>query len=173
MFKLLGLLAVLSYAALTAGLAPAHAQKSLPAPQGAPILTVTGQIAVHNAGDAAVFDRALLRTIGQSKLKTSTSWTEGTPEFEGVLVRDLLKAVGATGTKVTVIALNDYRVVLPVSDFEQYPVLLADRMDGKELTPRDKGPTWIVYPRDEYKALQNPETNSKWVWQVKEIRVEP
>lgn len=155
------------------GAGTAWGQKPLSAPRTAPILTVSGQIAVRNAGDAAVFDREMLHALGQAKLKTSTSWTSGTPEFEGVLMRDLLRAVGASGSKITVIALNDYQVVLPVSDFEQYPVLLADRMDGKNLTARDKGLTWIVYPRDEYKALQNPETNAKWVWQVKEIRVEP
>jgi hypothetical protein len=36
---------------------------------------------------------------------------------------------------------------------------------------RDKGPLWIIYPQDDFPALNNKESQSKWAWQVKEIRV--
>jgi len=39
-------------------------------------------------------------------------------------------------------------------------------MDGEPLSVRDKGPIWIVYPRDEFPELATPEVNSRWIWQL-------
>jgi hypothetical protein len=50
-------------------------------------------------------------------------------------------------------------------------VLLAMRMNGQALTPRDKGPIWIVYPRDDYAPLRDPKINDRWIWQLKAIDV--
>ena len=58
-----------------------------------------------------------------------------------------------------------------MSDLE-YGVLLAMRMDGQPLTLRTKGPLWIVYPRDTYAALNDVRYDSRWVWQLKSLRVE-
>jgi hypothetical protein len=58
-----------------------------------------------------------------------------------------------------------------MADFAKYPVLLAYSMDGKALTARDKGPLWIVYPRDDYPEIKDPLLDSRWVWQLKEIDV--
>ena len=44
-------------------------------------------------------------------------------------------------------------------------------MDGEELRVRDKGPLWIVYPRDDFPELDNRLIRSRWVWQVKELMV--
>lgn len=144
---------------------------SLAAPQGNQILEVSGSIAVKNSGDSAKFDLAMLEKIGVAKVKTSTAWTEGEPQFEGVLVRDLLKALGATGNTVTAVAINDYKVEIPVADFNKYGVILAYRQDGKELRIRDKGPLWIIYPQDEHPELKTKQTQAKWIWQLKELRV--
>jgi hypothetical protein len=144
---------------------------ALPAPQERSILEVTGKIANTNAGNRAQFDLPMLEKIGITKVTTSTAWTEGKPVFEGVLVRDLLNAVGASGDKITVVALNDYKVDVPVSDFKNFPVILAYRMDGQALRVKDKGPLWIVYPADDYPELNNKQTQNKWVWQVKEIQI--
>ena len=91
--------------------------------------------------------------------------------FEGVRIRDLLQAVGADGATITPVALNDYKLDIPREDFDKYPVILAYRMDGEELRVRDKGPLWIVYPRDDFPELDNRLIRSRWVWQVKELMV--
>jgi hypothetical protein len=144
---------------------------TLPAPQERVILEVTGKIANTNAGDRAQFDLPMLEKLGIAQRKTATAWTDGEPAFEGVLMRDLLNDVGASGEKVTVVALNDYKVDIPISDFRNFPVMLAYRMDGKALRIKDKGPLWIVYPADEFPELNNKQTQNKWVWQVKEIQI--
>jgi hypothetical protein len=50
-------------------------------------------------------------------------------------------------------------------------VILAYRMNGEALRVRDKGPLWVVYPQDDFRALRTKEVQGKWAWQVKEIRV--
>lgn len=164
-----GLLAVLLLAiALAAPVlaAPVLAGEPLPQPSGRVILTVSGAIENTNGDGVARFDRAMLELLGVTEISTSTSWTDGVSRFEGVLARDVLKAVGAGGDQVSAQALNDYTIDIPVSDFESYDVLFAFRMDGVELTARDKGPLWIVYPRDQNPELRNQHVDSKWLWQL-------
>lgn len=138
-------------------------------PAGRVILTVSGSISAANAGDSADFDLEMIHALGQRKLITSTPWTDGTQEFGGVLVRDLLKAVGATGTVVEAVALNDYAMEIDISDFENYPVILATTMNGEKLRVRDKGPLWIIYPRDDFEELREQRIDNKMVWQLRRL----
>lgn len=137
--------------------------------QGRPILEVSGSIENNST---AVFDIAALERIGVTEIQTSTPWTEGRPVFEGVLLSDLMNSVGAQGTVVLATALNDYRVEIPLSDFDRYPVVLAYKMNGEMLKVRDKGPLWIIYPQDEYPELQTKQVQSRWVWQIKELKIQ-
>lgn len=145
---------------------------ALDPPKGEIVLTVGGSIAVTNRGKAAVFDRDMLSHLGLHALRTSTSWTDGVQSFEGVLARDVMKAVGAKGAIVHATALNDYTIKIPVEDFSNYDVLFAMKMNGKDLTRRDKGPIWIVYPRDQHQELRNQKVDAKWIWQLVRLRVE-
>jgi hypothetical protein len=140
-------------------------------PVGPVILTVSGNIAGAGAQQVVRLDRAMLEEIGTTKLKTSTAWTTGEAEFEGVLARDLLDALGAEGTLVVATALNDYVVSIPLRELYDYPVLLALKMNGEYLELRDKGPIWIVYPRDQFSELRNSMVDKKWVWQLSELEV--
>ncbi|WP_193335515.1 molybdopterin-dependent oxidoreductase [Devosia beringensis] len=143
----------------------------LPAPAGPVILTVAGSIEVTNGNAGAAFDRDMLYALGISELTTSTPWTDGTRVFWGVLARAVLDRVGATGATVLASALNDYTVEIPMEDFETYDVLLATEMDGEEMLVSDKGPIWIVYPRDSDSALQDRRLHDRWVWQLKALQV--
>ena len=164
------LLALLAAALVALGLAVASAQ-TLPPPAGTPILEITGRIAVTNGEARARFDLAMLEAIGVSRVATTTAWTNGLQEFEGVSLKALLERVGAFGDRIEAVALNDYKVEIPVSDFSRWPVILAWRQNGQLMRVRDKGPLWIIYPQDDFPALNNKETQGKWAWQVKEIRV--
>lgn len=151
---------------LCAGAAQAE---TLPSPTGPVLLEVTGAIGTTNGNGKASFDLAMLEAVGPATTVTSTAWTEGKSTFEGVLLSKLVERVGATGKTAVTIALNDYKVEIPVADFARYPVILAYRMNGELLKIRDKGPLWIVYPQDDYPELKSKQTQAKWVWQVKEI----
>ena len=146
-------------------------QDPLAKPTGKVILTVSGNIKNTNDEGEAHFDLEMLHTLGVGTLRTSTSWTDGTQEFGGILMRDLLAAVGAQGDRVEAIALNDYSYGISTEDFDRYSVLLATTLNGQRLRVRDKGPLWIVYPRDEHKELRTEATDRKMVWQLRRLIV--
>jgi hypothetical protein len=143
----------------------------LPRPTGTVVLVVAGGVANTNVAAEARFDRAMLEKLGVRSLRTSTTWTTGVKTFEGVLARDVMAAAGAKGTEVRAVALNDYAVTIPMADFEHYDVLVAFRMDGQDLTARDKGPLWIVYPRDAHRELNDAKFDARWAWQLKRLDV--
>ncbi|WP_158284190.1 molybdopterin-dependent oxidoreductase [Azospirillum sp. TSO22-1] len=144
----------------------------LAAPTGEAILIVAGAIERTNDHGRAVFDRSMLTALGWAKLRTSTSWTQGVVEFEGIPLLAVMEAVGPRGETLIATALNDYKVKIPVSDARMYPVLLALRQNGRDLSIRDKGPIWIVYPRDAFPELQTETVNARWVWQLSRLDVQ-
>jgi hypothetical protein len=145
----------------------------LPEPTQAVVLTVTGAITNKNEATKALFDWPMLRALPKHSLQTDTSVTSGEQQFTGFLLKDLLQKVGATGKQVTAIALNDYQVTIPIEDFEHFKVIAAYEMNTIPLTPSDKGPLWIVYPRSQHSELRDIRYDYRWVWQLIELRVEP
>ncbi|MFZ5790896.1 MAG: molybdopterin-dependent oxidoreductase [Pseudomonadota bacterium] len=141
----------------------------LPAARGPILLTVSGQI---GASDGPMqFDRAGLESLGLRHLKTHTYWTDGVQDFEGVLFRDLLRAVDAQGTVALMVALNDYSVEIPLSDATSYDVLIAVKQNGSDMPIRDKGPLWLIYPIDDHPELDRKLTADKMIWQLSRIIV--
>ena len=149
----------------------AHAD-GLAAPTGDVVLHVTGKISKTNNGDAADFDMAMLEALAGRTTTTATPWYDATKTFSGPLGSALLDAVGASGTSMKVVALNEYETEIPVSDFTQYPVILATKLDGEAMSVRDKGPIFVIYPFDEMPDLNNETYYGRSAWQVKSIEVE-
>lgn len=143
---------------------------ALDAPKGPVLLIVKGAITNTNVGDTAEFDLAMLEALAGRKAKMETPWTVGEVTFEGPLLSALLEAVGSTGTRLSVKALNDYAAEVPVEDAE-LATMLATRIDGKLMSVRDKGPLMVVYPFDQNPDLYNEKYFSRSVWQIKEIEV--
>jgi hypothetical protein len=135
------------------------------------ILTVTGKIVNTNDGKAAVFDRPMLEGLGMDGFETSTPWYSGPVRFEGLLMQRLMQAVGASGTSVMAVALNDYTTDLPIADFARYGVLLAMKRDGNYVPVRDKGPLFIVYPYDSRPELKSQQFYARSAWQVAKLVV--
>lgn len=159
-----------------AGIRPAFASgntkaRQLPPPAGNVLLIIDGAITRTNYGTEAHLDLDAIRSLPTYSLHTSTAVTDGVKHFEGVLMRDLLQRVGASGAMVEAGALNNYSVDIPIADFHDYDVVLATHMDGKQLLPSDKGPFWIVYPRDNWRQLQDIRYDYRWVWQLNRLTV--
>jgi hypothetical protein len=170
---LLCLAAAAVVAATCTPLSSRAAEGELTPPAGKVVLIVSGHIARTNGNGVASFDREMLERLGLLTVRTSTVWTDGVKDFEGPLVRDVLAAVGVDrATEVTASALNDYAVVIPAADFDKYGVILALRMDGRELLAKDKGPAWIVYPRDDNPELRDARYDNRWVWQLNRLQVQ-
>lgn len=151
---------------------PQAEEQPLPDPKGEVVLTVAGQLARANLDGTAVFDEAMLAALPATSVETTTVVTDGVRRFDGFLMRDLLALVGAEGETVTATALNDYEIEIPITDFWQFDVLVATHMDGRRLLPSDKGPLWIVYPRDDHAKLQDIRYDYRWVWQLVRLDIE-
>ncbi len=144
---------------------------ALDRPAGKVILTVTGTLSVRNEAEAAVFDLALLDQLPQRSFSTRTPWYPEGRKFSGVLLSDLLKAVGAEGTTLKAVALNDYRVEIPVEDLVRHGAMIASQLDGKPIAVRDKGPLLIIYPFDDKPELRTAVHYSRAIWQLKGLEL--
>ena len=137
------------------------------------MLTVSGGVSETNAGKTAVFDAKMLEALAGRDAKMETPWTEGQVEFSGPLLREVLKAAGAKGSKLSIKALNDYAAEVPMDDATTLDTMLATKMNGEIMSVRDKGPLMLVYPFDLDKGLYNEKYFGRSVWQIKEIEVLP
>ena len=143
----------------------------LEAPKEAVVLTVTGKITATNAEGRADFDLAMLEALPKRATATETPWTKGKVTFEGPLGSALLDKLGASGTVMRIVALNDYAVEVPIEDFRKWPVILATRKNGQPMPVRDKGPIFVIYPFDVDSSLYNEKYFSRSAWQVRSIEV--
>ena len=151
---------LLSLTAFTLGGRPALASTA--------ILEVDGRVA---APAPHRFDLEALRALGAVELVTTTPWNEQRVRFEGVPVRRVLEHCGAEGTFVRARALNDYWVEIPVADFDDPRVIAAWSVDGRQLTVRDKGPLWIIYPWSHEARYQTGLYDSRSIWQLNHLQV--
>ncbi|TRD20676.1 molybdopterin-dependent oxidoreductase [Palleronia caenipelagi] len=144
----------------------------LPTPMGDVILRVTGDIDVTNSedGQTAEFDFDMLQALGAEEIVTRTIWTNGEQTFTGVLLNDLLNAVGADVESVRAYAVNDYKIDIPASDWAGPGPIIAYLQNGKPMPLRRKGPLWIIYPYDEFPQFKTKVTYARSVWQLAEIR---
>lgn len=140
-------------------------------PAGETLLTITGAIANPNVDGVAEFDLAMLDALESRAAAMETPWTEGRTAFDGPLLRAVLDAAGAKGKTLIVKALNDYSAEVPMDDAHKYPTILAIRMNGTEMSVRDKGPLFMIYPFDAHPELYNEKYFSRSVWQIREIEV--
>ncbi|WP_421091228.1 oxidoreductase [Pseudochrobactrum sp. MP213Fo] len=145
---------------------------TLPSPEGKVILTISGNITNTNNGKTAEFDRAMLESLGVQSMQTSSPWYDHRTQFEGINFNKLMQFVGASGTKVTATALNDYVTTIPLEDFQKFDVLLAMKRDGQYMSVRDKGPLFIIYPFDSDPQLQSQTYYTRSAWQVARLNVE-
>lgn len=151
---------------------PGDTHAEMQKPTGPVILTVSGEIGESNAGGDAVFDRDMLKSIGIKSLATTNPFDTGLQRYEGILLSDLLTHVGAKGTTLVAIALDGYTVEIPISDAKTYPVMLAMVWNGKEMTVRNKGPIWVVYPVDQFEKLKEEIYSIRSIWQLTRLIVQ-
>jgi len=151
--------------------ANAAAEGPISEPAGAVLLEITGNITAHNTDQAAVFDLEMLTQFDAQTIRTHTIWTSGIQEFKGVAIADLMVAIGAQGSMLLAVALNDYRVEIPTSDLTEQGPIIAYEHNGNTMSIRDKGPLWVIYPYDSDPAYQTEVIYSRSIWQLNRIIV--
>lgn len=153
------------------GLTTPVAAESMGAPTGDVLLTVSGEITAMNADQTLVLDRDLLLALPVTTFETSTIWTDGVHTFQGVSLADLVAEIGAEGATLLATAINDYTVEIPVSDAVEGGPIIAYLMDGEEMSVRDKGPLWVIYPYDSDAAFRSELVYSRSIWQLDRLEV--
>jgi hypothetical protein len=168
LFKKIGI----NFAAiLVSAYASVVSAEPLNAPVGEPILKVSGKIENANQGQDAVFDLDMLEDLKGRDAEVRTPWTDGDRRFSGPFLREVLKKVGAKGSKLHIEALNGYEVNVPISDANELDVILATRMDGKVMSVRNFGPTFLLYPFDQKASLYKETYFARSIWQIVSIEV--
>ncbi len=152
-------------------LATASMAEGLAKRAGDVVLTIDGAITNSNEDGRADFDMAMLRALPSTKFSTTTQWTEGKTEFEGVPFKDLFAAVGASGTSIKASALNDYIADVDFETLVSSGAILAYHVNGADISVRDKGPLWIMFPFDEKPQLKAETIYSQSVWQLRKMTI--
>lgn len=152
------LLTTLTTAALLCGAGLAQASEV--------ILSVRSGDALHE------FTLPQLRAIGEVEVSTSTIWTEGEQSFVGVPLHSLMAGLGIDEGVVTAAAVNDYAVTIPMAEVEAHAPIIAFERNGEEMSLRDKGPLWVVYPYDSDPSYRTEEVYARSIWQLNRIAVE-
>lgn len=132
---------------------------------GEELLSVTG-----TDGSVISLDIDDLTALPVSEIRTTTIWTEGEQVFRGVALRDLLDHVGAADGMITAIAVNDYLIDIPTTDATKPGPVVAYLHNGEQMSIRDKGPLWVVYPYDDNPVYNTEEYYARSIWQL--IRLE-
>ncbi|OGB36329.1 MAG: hypothetical protein A3I16_03475 [Burkholderiales bacterium RIFCSPLOWO2_02_FULL_66_35] len=157
---------------MLAGLSISGAALALDAPKERAILAVTGKIAEKNAGDKARFDMKMIEALPQHSFTTSTPWFDKPVKFTGPLLADVLAAVKASGSQISAVAINDYKISIPVEDTTQYKVVVARLIDDKAIPVREKGPLFVVYNFDSATELRTSIYYERSIWQLKALDVQ-
>ena len=90
--------------------------------------------------------------------------------YGGVLFDKFVKKYAKKSVKsVTLIAIDDYQVVIPKSEWSTKKVMLSTRMNGKYMSTRSKGPLRIVYPDYDSQKKEYQTNLSNWIWMIKKI----
>lgn len=145
--------------------------QTLDNPAGPVVLTIQGAISKTNQAGQARFDMKMLEKLPQKSFTTQTPWYPQPVSFTGPLLRDVLAAAGAKGTKITAVALNDYKTEIPFDDATRHEVIVARLMNDRPMPVREKGPLFIVYPFDTKSELRTELYYNRSAWQLSTLQI--
>ena len=106
-----------------------------------------------------------LLALEQAVIVTENEFVDGEAEFSGPLARDVIALLDNPEiVTFRLVAVNEYTVEVPVSDFIEYDVIFALFQDGQRFSSRDKGPIWVIYPMSDHTELQDRIYNDRLIW---------
>jgi hypothetical protein len=151
----------------------AYADDTANAPNGPVVLTITGLANGSEPKGVIEYDMPALQALPQTQFETKTMWTEGVQTFQGVELKTLLDSVNVQEGTLVAMAINDYRIEIPIAEIEQGGPIIAYLMNNKPMSVRDKGPLWLVYPYDKTAKYQTEVVFSRSIWQLNRLEIAP
>lgn len=136
-----------------------------------PVLTVEILAADSGATTTQSYTMDQLRALPVSSFETETIWTEGMQTFTGVPLAALVSELDLTGDEIEAVAINAYSVKIPVSDAVENGPIIAFERNGSQMSIRNKGPLWIVYPYDSSADYRTEAIYSRSIWQLEKLVV--
>jgi hypothetical protein len=139
--------------------------------KGPTLLTVTGAITKTNRGPfdavmdqmmakqklsfekAHAFDFAALAAMPAVTIKPTLEYDSKQHTLRGPLLTTVLRAAGATGTKVAMRAVDGYAPGITLADAKKYGYIVATHLDGQPMPLGGLGPLWAVYEPDKFAEL--------------------
>ncbi|TFY97664.1 molybdopterin-dependent oxidoreductase [Ramlibacter humi] len=136
--------------------------------KGPVLLTVTGAVTKTNRGPldpvldqmmakqklafdkAHAFDFAALAALPAVTIRPTLEYDKKQHELRGPLLADVLKAAGATGSKLAMRAVDGYAPEIGVADAQKYRFIVATHLDGQPIPLGGLGPLWAVYDADRF-----------------------
>lgn len=130
------------------------------------------ELLVMGAQGMATYTAADLEALGSYRMTTVTPWREDMTAFDGALLSDVLAANGlADVSAIRIVAENGYATEMEASIWENYPVLLATRVDGRPHSRRARGPIQFILPMSDSPEVGAVGMGKYWVWMA--ARIEP
>lgn len=106
-------------------------------------------------------------------IQTANPWAPAKANYEGIDLNALLQHYGLNNMPVRLSALDNYSVVLNPGELETYGYpMLAISKDGKALSRRDFGPSWLIIDFDQNPEFDTERARNISVWQLTEISPE-
>lgn len=149
-----------------------RADRAVPLPSRAEVVSLVGAIGKRNDGPRLSFDLPTLERLGLVRYAVRDPWDQRRIVFTGVLLADLLDVadVPATARRLRLTALDDYETTIEIADARRWPILLATRADGDPIAVAAGGPTRIVFPYGQYE-FDRGRYDAQWIWSVESIVV--
>lgn len=153
----------------------------LAAPQGPVVLTVAGSITQtnrgafdetadlflkyheHNFDKAAAFDRAMLASLGMHEVEISLPEWPAPVRVAGPRLRDLVAAVGGSGSSLALVALDGFASEIFWEELESLDWIVGIDQDGRPLGLGQRGPLWVVYRYPDGRPL-TADDEQRWPW---------
>lgn len=130
-------------------------------------------LSVTNGDQTVTYNLEALLALPQEIVVTTNDYVDDLTTFQGPSLKSVLEEsdIGDDAT-LKMVAINDFASSVPAGDAFEYQVILAVLSDGEEMSVRDKGPIWVIYPMTDNAELQDDIYNGRLVWQLKSIAAE-
>lgn len=126
-------------------------------------------VVVDQDGNETAYSPAELEEMATYSLTTTTPWREAPAEFQGVMLRDVLRAHGLdTAATLLITAENDYTTTLTRELVDSVDIMVATRVDGQPHSRRVRGPIQFVIDAEVFSA-SNLTSESNFVWMAARI----